>query len=336
MNVWKLTAAGRLESFTAEPPAPAEGKIKVRVTKVLVNSVDADLYRGAIKAKYPLILGRFAIGIVAEEGAHLLFPKGTRVLLHAFRREEDTGTQKRDFEEEEIVACGQTVDGFLSDFVLVSPADMTPLPDAVNDESSLLLHHLALAQATHEALRAQKGQHVAVIGANLFGILTCRLLISRQIVPILIDADPAALEYARSCGVYYTLESDDALIENIAQITGGRLVTGAVYVTSAGGNDPSLAFRVCAQEGVAVISGMNLRGLVLDFSVALKKKLSLHCVWSCSDYAENAINLSANHAASVTPRRVNIIQPDDLAEFFRTYSEHPERDVSEFNIVSLV
>ena len=213
---------------------------------------------------------------------------------------------------------------------------MTPLPDAVNDESSLLLHHIARSQATHEALGAQKGQHVAVIGANLLGILLCRLLIYRQIVPILIDADPANLEYARACGVYYSLEADDSLIDNVAQITGGRLVSGAVYVTSAKGNDPTLAFRVCAQEATVVISGVSQGELVLDFSAALTKKLSLHCVWSCSDYAEHPINLSANRAAAVTPRRVNVIKPGELAEFFKTYAEHPERDVSEYNIVSLV
>ena len=85
-----------------------------------------------------------------------------------------------------------------------------------------------------------------------------------------------------------------------------------------------------------MISGMNPGGIALDLSVALRRQLSMHCVWGCSDYAENAINLSANHAASVTPRLVNVIKPDDLAEFFKTYGEHPERDVSEFNIVSLV
>ena len=43
-----------------------------------------------------------------------------------------------------------------------------------------------------------------------------------------------------------------------------------------------------------------------------------------------------NRAAAVTPRHVNVIKPADLAQFFATYPEHPERDVSEFNIVDLV
>lgn len=336
MNVWKIAAAGRLEALTTENPAPQEGKIKVRVTKLLVNSVDAALYSGAIKAKYPLVPGRLAIGMVAEEGAHLLFPKGTRVLLHAFRPEADTGTAKREFDEDEIEICGQTADGFLSDFVYVSPDDMTPLPEAVGDESALLLHHVALAQATHEALGAQKGQHVAVIGANLFGIYICRLLIYRQIVPILIDENAECLEFARSCGVYYTLEADDSLLENVAQITGGRLVSGAVYVTTAVGNEPGLAFGVCARGASVVLSDMNSGGLGLDFSVALKKQLSVRCVWNCTNYAETAINLTANRAVSVAPRRVNVVTPAQLGEFLRTYGEHPERDVSEINIVSLV
>ena len=304
MNVWKLVSAGNLVRTEEETPAAEEGKIRVRVTKLLFNGADAAVFRGEVKTKYPLVMGRFAVGIVASENAHPLFPKGTRVLLHSFCEREDPGTAKRDFSEDEFVVRGLTENGFLRDFVSVSPDDMTPLPDSVNDENALLLHHAALARATVDALDVKKGQHVAVIGANLYGVMICQLLIYRQAAPILIDAETSRLDFARTCGVYYTLRADGDLLDNVAHITGGRLTSAAIYATSALGNNAGLLFDVCAREGNVVISGLYTGNVTINFDAAIRKQLSIHCVWNCADYIETAINLFAS-APSISARTIS-------------------------------
>ena len=84
MNVWKLTGAGKIEKTESPVPEPEAGKIKVRVTKVLLCNADAEAYLGSTKIKQPMIPGQFAIGMVAEDNANAMFAKGTRVVLHAF------------------------------------------------------------------------------------------------------------------------------------------------------------------------------------------------------------------------------------------------------------
>ena len=228
MNVWRLTAANTMSKETADP-VPEEGKRRIRITKVFVNRSDALLFSGAKKVRYPRIPGRFAVGLIADEGsAH--FPKGARVLLHTAFPAPCDGVQKRDFTEDDILLRGYTADGFLRDFVYVTEDELSLLPESVSDEKALLIQHIALANAAVEKLGLHRGEHVAVVGGSMLGIFICRLLIYRQISPILIDSDLRRTDFAKSCGVYYTAPEDGKLIETVGTITGGRLTLSGVSV----------------------------------------------------------------------------------------------------------
>lgn len=367
MNVWKFTAPGKIQkledkSFAAKAPAaenkasaaenkipPAESKapaaehkdpteselLRVRITKVFMSGVDAALYHGSLKVKYPIVPGRFAVGFIADENQNPLFPKGTRVLLHTFRARPYTGTEKIDFSEDEYAVCGQTQDGFLRDFALVAPADMTPIPDVLNDERALIAHYVALGRSAIERLNVKKGQHIAVIGANVMGILICQLLIYQQVSPILIDADPARLGFARTCGIYYTLPADDSLLDGVANITGGRLASGAIFVIGAPGNNHKAPFRVSAPKTNTVYCGFVPDNAAFSLDEALKKQLSIHFVQKVTEL-ERALNLIITHAVDTEGFSARFIRPAEVGKFFDTYGDHPEHDVSEVNIVSLI
>ena len=336
MNVWKLTGAGKLEKTESAIPEPVAGKIKVRVTKVLIGNSDAETYLSSSRIVHPLIPGQFAIGMIAEETENPLFPKGTRVVLHAFVPAPDGGTAKRDFTEDDIEICGQTKDGFLRDLVYLSPEEMTPLPDSVSDNQALLLHHVAFAQATVEALDAQKGQHIAVLGANILGMLVCQMLIYQQAAPVLIDSDAERLNFARNTGVYYSMLADESLVENVGTITGGRLADGAVYVTGASGNDAEIPFRVCARQARIVVSGQPPCGVKLDLNLALRKQLSVDCISNCIEYLETAINLVANKAVSPERFHANCVKENDVIPFMEEYAARTERDIDSFTYADLL
>ena len=336
MNVWSIPSAGVLERKECPVPEPEAGKIKVHVTKVMIGGTDVYLYKGSLKTKYPIIPGRFAVGLVADENGGALFPKGSRVLLHTFRPAKDTGTAKKDFSREEKTVCGLTQDGFLRDFVFVSEDEMTPLPDSVNDNDALLVHFVAHAKAVVDKLGAQKGSHVAVIGADKLGILISLLLIYQQVSPILIDSRRDRLDYARKCGVYYTVCQSDDVFENVANITGGRLADGAIYVISADGNDSSLAFRVCKREGSAVLCGFNCYSASLNFETALKRQITVFGVSDAYDSLEPAINLIANKAIVLNSIRANQTDVSRANEILKQYAESSDLDQCEMNILSLI
>ena len=334
MNVWKLSAAKKLERTEAENPLPEEGKVRIRVTKLMFNGTDAALYEGAVRCKYPLVPGRYAVGLVAEGSSVGFLPKGTRVLLHSFVAAPDTGTAKKDFSEDDILLCGRTADGYMRDLLYLAPQNFTPLPDAVSDEKALLLHHVALAKAAVDKLGAGKGQHIAVIGANLLGILICQLLIYQQTAPILIDTDAARLEFARTCGVYYTMQADEHLVDGVAAVTGGRLASGAVYVTSAQRNDPSLPFGVCAAGANVVMCGSR-EDFSVSFAQPFRKQLSVYCVSGRSENLEAAINLMVSGAVDLSPFTFRQTKADGLDAFLAGYAE-AKRGFGELDVVTLI
>ena len=132
MNVWKLVSVGNLEHCETENPAREEGKVRVRVTKVLVNGTDSAIFNGTLKVRCPLIPGRYAVGMVAEDGVPHL-PKGTRLLLHSVIDAPDTGTTPKDFTEDEFLLCGRTTDGYMRDLISIPPEQFTVLPDSLHE-----------------------------------------------------------------------------------------------------------------------------------------------------------------------------------------------------------
>ena len=334
-RVWKITGPKTLIKSELTAPAIPEKSLRVRVTKVFMSGVDAAIWRGELKAAYPIVPGRFAVGMIADETDNTRFPKGSRVLLHTYRPHPYTGTEKVDFSRDESVVCGQTQDGFFSDFVYADPCDLTPVPDVLSDEKALVAHYVSLAKSTVERLGPCKGRHIAVIGANVMGILTAQLLIYQQAAPILIDTDPSRLAFARSCGVYYTLPADGKLLQGIANITGGRLASGAIYIIGAPGNDHNIPFAVSAEKSTTVFSGFVPDNGRYSLDLALRKQLTLQFVQRVSEF-EPAFNLLFTGAVDTNAFQAKTVSPDDIGEFFTTYGEHPEHDVSEVNIVSLI
>ncbi len=335
MNVWKLTAANKIELFDEPVPEITDNKMKVRITKVMLCSQDAAVFRGQFKTKHPIVPGLFAVGIIAEDYSED-YPKGMRVILHTYLPAEDSGSAKKDFSEDDYVVCGQTRDGFLQDIVTLSPDELTPLPDSVTDEDALLLHRVALAKEVVDKLDVKKGQHIAVAGASGFGILVCQLLIYQQAAPILISADQSRLDFANSCGVYYTLHVDDNLLDKIGTLTGGRLADGAVFVTNAKDIDPSVAFQVCAREANVVIGGPVSGSVKIDADTAIHKQISVHCL---SDYVENlemAINLAANKAVNMQNFKAKPVEQDTLAEFYSSYVAYAEQEEKDYIYVKML
>ncbi len=335
MNVWKLTAPEKLERTETENPAREEGKVRVRVTKLFLNGTDAAIYRGTIATPSPIIPGRYAVGLIAEEGGVSYLPKGTRVLLHAVVDAPDTGTKQKNFSEDDFLLCGRTADGYLRDLVNLSPENVTALPDSVSDGKALLLHHVALAKAAADKLGVKKGQHVAVVGANLVGLFLCQLLIYQQAAPILIDADPARLEFAKSCGIYYTMTTDEHLLDNVANVTGGRLVSGAVYMVSSIRNSPDIPFTVCAPGANVVLCGFGEQ-LCMDFALPFRKQLSVFCVTHRSDNLEAAINLAVSGAVDFSGFEICTDKADNIEALLRDHPAGAAQNLKVIRTVTLV
>ena len=335
MNAWKLIAPLKLVKEERPVPEPEVGKIRVRVTKMMLSRVDAEIYRGNIKTKLPLIPGRFAIGQISTQTDNALFPKNARVLLHTYRQTPDLGTEEKDFSEEDVKICGMTKDGFLRDFINVAPNDMTPLPDSVGDIDALLVHYVAIAKTAIDRLNAHKGDRVAVVGADFLGILISQLLIYQQVSPILIDSHAERLYFAKKCGVYYTLLSTDNVIDGVASVTGGRLADKAIYVKTAG-EDSLLPIQLIATGGTVVVCASDRTGYMADLSLAVRKQISLGFVSDPEGSLESSINLIVSKAINLEPLKGTTNVTNNPEEFFTGETQDDSIDTFRIHFFNLL
>ncbi len=322
MNSWKLVRPRELIKEELPVPEQEEGKLRVRVTKLLLSRVDAEIYRGNVTAKLPLIPGRFAVGQISVQNDNTLFPKNTRVLFHTYRETPNLGVITKDFTEEDVSVCGMTANGFMREFINVSPHDMTPLPDSISDVDALLVHYISIAKTAIDKLNAKKGDRVAVIGADFLGILISQLLIYQQISPILIDSHPERLFFAKKCGVYYTMTADSSVIDEIASVTGGRLADKAVYVKTAG-EDPVLPAMLLARGGTLVGCVSDRSGFSADLGYAIRKQVNFGFVSdpSTDGTLEASINLIVNNAINLEPLKSTMKTIANPSDFFDNEQE---------------
>ena len=82
MKIWKIISPNILTTEDRPDNISADTQAKVKVTKVLFSENEVRAYRGIPKPKYPLVPGRFAVGVVAEAGKGCTFAqKNMRVYI---------------------------------------------------------------------------------------------------------------------------------------------------------------------------------------------------------------------------------------------------------------
>ena len=323
MKIWKILSPKVLTCEEKPDNITAETQAKVKVTSVLVTGEELRAFDGSAKVKYPLVPGRFAVGIVGETGAGCVgVEKNARVYLHdAAPCGECARCAAGDTDAcADMRIAGFNRGGYLREFVVADECTLSPLPASVSDEEALFIGVVSLCENIIGRLGVTKGMHVAVIGADEIGNILAQLLIYHQAVPVLIDADDEKLAAAAQCGIYYTLKADASLGENISRITGGRSAAGSVYCSFCG-LPSDLPFGITAAGGTVVYAGLSFPETTAPLKAALDKRLTLTAVTGgCFNYAA-AINLLVNKAVNLAPLRLQKKTAAQAAEYFASESE---------------
>ena len=325
MKTWKILSPKVLTEEERPDNITADTQAKVKVTQVLFTGTELSAYLGHPKPKYPLIPGRFAVGVVGETGAACTVEKNERVY---FRDCSPCGACPACLHGDadncaEPKTAGVNMDGYMRDFVVAQESGLSPLPPSVSDDEALFIGIVSHCEAVIDRLNVAKGTHVAVLGAGEIGNILSQLLIYHQAVPILIDSDEEKLAVAAQCGVYYTVKADETMEENIARITGGRLAAGSVY-SSFCGLAPDLPFGITGAGGIVVYSGYGFPESSGELKTALDKHLTLTSVSNDRSGDAAAINLLVNKAVNLAPLNPQKYPASKLAEIFRGEAEKAE------------
>ncbi len=290
---------------------------KVKITKAMITTSDVLRYNGEIDVKN-VILGSYGVGVVLETGANMFgLEKGKHVYVEPYKSCNECYNCKNGEEQKcsNLLIAGEDYDGFLSDFVSVETSKLYLLPESVSDYEGLFIGHLSLALSIIDKLGIQKGDYVAVIGANNVGIILSELLIYYQAVPILISQYEENIEIAKKSGIYYTLNENDNWQKEVSSLTGGRMAKHVVYIAES--NIPAnKAFSLASFNADVAFTGEGYKTSSITFTQAIKKQLNIHCINASYGNTSASINLLVNKAIDLSHLKLDACNYSEAVSVF--------------------
>lgn len=324
MKAWQIVGKEQLQLIErAQTVQP--GQIKVRINKGAISSTDIAMYKGK-SGNLPLIPVKNAVGQVSETNELCGLKKGERVVINPYVLDEDAVLDKHKEIVPDVKIMGVDTDGLLCDFAVIPNEKVCYLPEGITDNEAIFVEQIALGIKVLEALKVDKGQYVVILGASTFCNIIAQLAIYYQIIPILVDNDPAGLEKAENNGIYYTINPTlCSVTERVLEITGGEMAEYCVY-DARNTMLPSYATGITKEGGTIVIAGSNyfVEGMQLDLGDVLRKQHTVIGIKNGYGEIYSAINLLANKAVNTQNLIDGEISFDDVPKKLKEISDAGE------------
>ncbi len=317
MKGWKIEKEKFIVERTLKDNAPSTNFSKVKITTALITLADVLRYQGEISVD-KIVLGSSGIGVVSETDANLFeLEKGKRVYIDSFSAcGKCYNCVSGNYAKcSNILTAGEDYDGFLSDFISVSNEKLFALPDGISDVEALFINHISLATTIIDRLHVQKGDYVAIVGANNLGNILSQLLIYYSAVPILLTTDKNDCEIAKNSGVYYVLGPEDNWQKEVAHITSGRMAEKVVYISDCG-IPATKAFSLASVNAGVAFTGNYYKNNPVSFTQAMKKQLEILCINHSSSSTVSSINLILNKAISLSHLKLNESSYEKIPQTF--------------------
>lgn len=329
MKVFKVTAPFEIVlsevSNITLPPQHA----KVRLTKTSLSLSDIKIFKGtATGVKYPIVPGRHGVGVITELGeGQAGFAVGQRVAINPVVACNACYACKsgRPYECDNYKSMGITTDGLFKNFAVLPLSNLFQLPPQVKDEEAQFVEHVAMAVKVFNELNVQEGEHIAIIGASILGLILAQLALYHQAVPIVLDAYQERLDAAAALGIYYTINTANTEPKaRIIQITGGRMCECAVYLANSN-NIIQKAFDYSSSFGrIAILGWENAaESMSGDIKNILDKQLKVTGINNGSKHFSAAINLLAKKEIDVASLMTSDTPFDQIPDLLNSYNENP-------------
>ena len=327
MKGWKLVKPNEIVEQEISETINDGSISKVKITKALITLADVLRYNGESECN-DVVLGSSGIGVVSETEANLFgLEKGKHVYIEPKRACLECYNCKNGNTSKcsNIQVAGEDFHGFLSDFTAVDPGKLFLLPDSVPDLEALFINHIALAISVVDKLEIQKGDYVAIVGANNFGNILAQLLIYYQAVPIVLTNDEEDFKIAKDSGIYYVLGPNDNWQKEVSLMTSGRMTKSVVYISDC--DIPAAkAFALAAFNACVAYTGFSNKNSSVSFAQAVKKQLEILCINSGIGNTAASINLIANKAINLSHLKLDTASYDSVPEVMKKMSETLEKE----------
>jgi len=297
MKAWKLIKKNQFELISRELSEMDEKHdVKIKMNRVMITPMDCTLMSNPNGNQ--LILGNIGIGIVSEvlESCNSRLERMERVVIEPFIACQDCNFCKHSKEQNctNKSNLGINTDGLLRDFICLPHNCLYSIPDVINTNDAILIPHISLALNLLDKIELKKGEHVAIFGGGILGVIVACLVNYYQAMPVLVETNTDILKTANQKNIFYTFDYDKDKEEEVAQkifsLTGGRKCEKVIYLSNES-IPVSLALNSCSPNGIFSVYNTYLAQLNLPLDYVIKNNLTVNTVENCYGNFPTAINL---------------------------------------------
>jgi 2-desacetyl-2-hydroxyethyl bacteriochlorophyllide A dehydrogenase len=208
----------------ARPEVPA-GHVLVRITNSGLCGTDLKIYKGAIPARYPLIMGHEMIGELVGGEPPAGIHKGDRVIIDPVL---SCGTcfHCRIGQTNLCPAgglIGRETNGGFAEYAAVPASLVFRLPDSIDSRTAPLIQVATTCLHAQRLTPSFEGQSVAVIGLGVSGQLHVQIAKARGAATVIgISRSAFKNDLAKQLGADLTIEAGPAAIRKVLDATDGR------------------------------------------------------------------------------------------------------------------
>lgn len=328
MKAVKFQEPWKVACVEADMPVPKEGEALIRVRSAGICGSDIGAFRGTnLLVSYPRIIGHEIAGEILslpENGPENL-KIGDHVVVdpylycgHCYPCSIGRTNCCTD-----LKVLGVHVDGGMAEY-FAHPANMLwKIPDDMPWELAPISEPLTIAlHGIHRgALKA--GEHVAIIGAGPIGVLAAMAAITYGAEPIMIDLVQERLEFAKSLGVRFIINSgsEDA-VKKVSEYTGGRM---AELVMECSGANAAIrsTLDLVSNAGRITLTGWPKQETSIPTDLITKKEVDIRGARTSAREFEEAIELIYKNKVDASRILTKTVSLEEAPELIRQIEKHP-------------
>lgn len=328
MKAIKLAKPGDVACVEQAMPVPGPGQALIRIVTAGICGSDIAAYRGVNNlVSYPRVIGHELAGVVEQIPADNKrgIKVGDRVVVdpyiycgHCYPCRIGRTNCCTD-----LKVLGVHVDGGMAEY-FCHPADMLiKLPDDMSWELAAMAEPLTISLHGIHRGRLQAGEYCAVIGAGPIGLVAALVAKAYGAHPILLDLVQQRLDFAKSLGVEYVVNSGaEDSIERVKEITGGDMAQLVMECSGSNGAIRS-TLDLVSYAGRITFTGWPKKETSLPTDLFTKKELDLRGARTSAGEFEEALELMSSGKVDMMKILTKTVSIIEAAETLRDIEKNP-------------
>lgn len=328
MKAVKLSEPRTIGMVDLEKPTPKPGEALIRIKTAGICGSDIGAFRGTNKlVSYPRIIGHELAGIV--ESIPEDNPKGIKVgdkvivdpYLYCGKCYPCSIGRTNCCTSLHVL--GVHVDGGMAEWFCHPAGMLVKMPEDMDWTDAAMAEPLTISLHGIHRGGLKAGEYCAIIGAGPIGLLAGMIAQAYGAHAILLDLVQERLDYAKSIGIEYIINSGkENAVERVKEITGGTMAQQVMECSGANAAILS-SLELVSHAGRITLTGWPPRETPIPTDVITRKEIDIRGARTSAGEFEEAIDLIYTKKVDVSKILTKTITLDEAPETVIDIEKNP-------------